>query len=103
MCLVCFVFRGSLGSGPIGPPPLGGLCLIKAFLSLSKIVLASVAFHSVVAAVVVVIVVIVVVLLLVVARIFFISLFIIIYRCGIFFNIFRCRFFIDLKSVFIDF
>ena len=61
MCLVFLSLRGSLGSGPIGPPPLGGLCLIKAFLSLSKIVLASVAFHSVVAAVVVVIVVLVVV------------------------------------------
>ena len=42
MCLVIFVvFRGILGSGPIGPPPLGGLCLLKAFLSLSEIVLAS--------------------------------------------------------------
>ena len=35
------VFRRILGSGPIGPPPLGGLYFLKAFLSLSEIVLAS--------------------------------------------------------------
>ena len=76
MCLVFLSLRGSLGSGPIGPPPLGGLCLIKAFLSLSKIVLASVAFHSVVVAIVVV----VIVILVVVIRFLYIYIYIY-YRC----------------------
>ena len=70
-----FVFRGSLGSGPIGPPPLGGLYFLKEFLSLSEIVLASCQSNlhyncSVVVVVAVAIVVAVVFLLAIVVGIF---------------------------------